>query len=91
MRLKQLIKKLQKIEKECKGNPEVLFDSEAGLFPWHYVDLKDVSYLPKELTADNIAIVSISYDYNTTPCVHLTKEQQDYLKESFIKHEDYKR
>lgn len=89
MRLKQLIKKLQKIEKECKCNPEVLFDTEAALFPWHYVDLKHVSYMPKEWIGK--AMVSISYDYNKTPCLHLTQAQQDYLKESFIKHEDYKR
>jgi hypothetical protein len=90
MKLKQLIKRLNEISKECNGrNPEVYFDSEAALFPTHLIKLLDINYLSKKDSGVGAEFVYINYDYHNTPCLHLTNDQRDFLKESMIKEKDY--
>lgn len=91
MRLNGLLKCLKDIKKKCKGNPEVLFDTEAALFPCHWVDINEPDYIPSDMSPDGRPFVSVCYNYRTTPCWHLTQEVKDKLKKSGVLVEKPKR
>lgn len=84
MRLNGVLRQLNAIKKKCKGNPEVLFDTEAALFPWHWVDLGHMEYIPPDMSPDGRPFVSIVYDYHKTPAWHLSQKQKDELKKNGV-------